>query len=164
MTRVTGDLVTLLHWPRLVRCVTPPLRDSVTNIPRDLVTSLRLILAEEVTDSEALLAPGDLQPGLADLLSNILADDVRDLDTLLLRDGGALGGLHLGAHLLHPLPAGDLLDHLLPWLALSSLHEAAHLGLGLGADNLRDLDTLVLSVGGAALLMHSQAQILRVIM
>ena len=103
----------------------------------------------------------DLQPGLADLVRNFLADDVWDLDTLLLRDGGALGGLHLGAHLLHPLPAGDLLDNLLPGLALRSLHEAAHLGLGLRADNLRDLDTLVLSVGGAALLMHSQAQILR---
>lgn len=120
--------------------------------------------ADHVRDGEALLMGADLQPGLADLVRNLLADDVRDLDTLLLRDGGALGGLHLGAHLLHPLPAGDLLDHLLPWLALSSLHEAAHLGLGLGADNLRDLDTLVLCVGGAALLMHSQAQILRVIM
>ena len=102
----------------------------------------------------------DLQPRLTDLVRNVLTDDVRDLDTLLLRDGGALGGLHLGAHLLHPLATGDLLDHLLARLALRSLHEAAHLGLGLFADNLRDLEALVLGVWGAPLLMHRQAEIL----
>ena len=103
----------------------------------------------------------NLEPSLANLIRNLLTDDVRDLNALLLSDGGALGGLHLATHLLHPLPAGDLLDHLLSGLALRRLHEAAHLGLGLRADNLRDLDTLILSVGGAALLMYSETEILR---
>ena len=103
----------------------------------------------------------NLQPSLANLVRNLLTDDVRDLYALLLSDGGALGDLHLGAHLLHPLSAGDLLDHLLSGLALSRLHEAAHLGLGLRTDNLRDLDTLILRVGGAVLLTYSEAEILR---
>ena len=117
--------------------------------------------AVHVRDGEALLMGADLQPGLADLVRNLLADDVRDLYALLLSDGGALGSLHLGAHLLHPLSAGDLLDHLLSGLALRRLHEATHLGLGLRADNLRDLDALILRVGGAPLLVHSETEILR---
>lgn len=115
---------------------------------------------DHVTDREALLMGSNLQPCLANLIRNLLTDDVRDLYALLLGDGGALGALHLAAHLLHPLPAGDLLDHLLSGFALSRLHEAANLGLGLGADNLRDLDTLILSVGGAVLLMYSETEIL----
>ena len=117
--------------------------------------------ADHVTDREALLVGANLKPGLANLVRNLLADDVRHLYALLLSDGGALGGLHLGAHLLHPLPAGDLLDHLLSGLALRRLHEAAHLGLGLRADNLRDLYALILRVGGAPLLVHSETEILR---
>ena len=89
MTLVTGDLVTLL----LVQGVTLPLRDSVTNIPRDLVTSLRLIVTEEVTDGEALLMASDLEPGLADLIRNILADDLRHSDTMVLCQGRATGRL-----------------------------------------------------------------------
>ena len=103
----------------------------------------------------------NLQSSLTNLVRNLLTDDVRDLYALLLGDGGALGDLHLGAHPLHPLSAGDLLDHLLSGLALSRLHEAAHLGLGLRTDNLRDLDTLILRVGGAVLLTYSEAEILR---
>ena len=103
----------------------------------------------------------NLESSLANLIRNLLTDDVRDLYALLLSDGGALGGLHLATHLLHPLPAGDLLDHLLSGLALHRLHEATNLGLGLRADNLRDLDTLILGVGGAALFMYSEAEILR---
>ena len=62
--------------------------------------------------------------------------------------------------LLRLLP-GWHLDHLLSGLALGRLHETTHLGLGLGTDNLRDLDTLILSVGGAVLLMYSETEILR---
>ena len=102
-----------------------------------------------------------LEPGLADLVRDILADDVGDSDTLLLRDGRALGGLHRGAHLLHPLPAGDLLHHLLHGLAMAGLHEATHLCLSFGTDNFRDLQTLLVRVGGAPLLVDSQTQILR---
>ena len=72
---VSGVTVTLL------------LCDSVTNIPRDLVTCL-LLVTEEVTHREALLAPGHLQPGLANLIRNILADDVSDGEALLLCDRG----------------------------------------------------------------------------
>ena len=99
LTMVTDSLldsVTLL----LVRGVTLPLRDGVTNIPRDLVTSLRrLIVTEEVTDGEALLVSGDLQSRLADLIRNILADDIRHGDTLILRQGRATCGLDRNTHL-----------------------------------------------------------------
>ena len=86
MVRWTHPLlncVTLL----LVSGVTLLLCDSVTNIPRDLVTCL-LLVTEDVTDREALLAPGHLQPGLANLIRNILADDVSDGEALLLCDRG----------------------------------------------------------------------------
>ena len=74
--------------PLLVHCVALLLRDVVTNIPRNLVTILMRLVTEEVSDSEALLAPGHLESSLTNLLRNILADDVRHGEAVLFCVGG----------------------------------------------------------------------------
>ena len=78
-------------------------------------------IADDITDSEALLVLGYLQPGLTQLVRNILAHQVRDSEALLLGDRGALLLFDGGADLLHSRVTLGLLDDIHLGLTLELL-------------------------------------------
>ena len=117
--------------------------------------------AEDVTDGEALLVLGDLQPCLTDLLWDLLAVEVRQSEAELVGEGGAV----------YPGEGGTT-DPLQPGLTLGLGHRQAdrhtlrhlnlptHLHLGLPALHSVHLHTALLGVEGTLRQAHIEAEVL----